>query len=224
MLKNFILFIVILGFLSGCTSKEEEQKMPISGLQTIEPAYRDAIKESILKSISEPNSYREISWKKMQSSQVVAQRIDKKALFVAHSFSSKNIYQGTLTKEYIYFIGDSKPSLLVDFEIKKAFEEFLANKSIRDLFPKSLWDFEKLHADYQQNFNNKSYQENIKDFIYAMKHLSKEEQNFFIDAISNANTPISRARNLSIFLTMQVFPELMEELLFNEITYTGKYK
>lgn len=222
--KNWIFFIVILGFLSGCTSKEEEQKVPINGLQTIEPAYRDAIKESLLKTIAEPHSYKEISWKKMQSSEVVAQRINKKALFVAHSFNSKNIYQGALTKEYIYFIGDSKPSLLVDFEMKKAFEEFLANKSIRDLFPKSLWDFEKLHANYQQSLNDKNLQEDFKDFIYAMKYLSKEEQSFLTEAISNANTPISRARNLSIFLTMSFFPELMEELLFNEITYTGKYK
>lgn len=225
MLRNMMMFVMALFILSGCTSKDEEKKIAHEQeTQNIDVGLKNAIKDEVLKSINDPKSYQEISWKKMQSGDRVSERINKKVVFIAHSFKGKNIYGGVIAKEHIYFIGEEKPSLIIDFDVKVAFEEFLANKNIGTLFGTTVWNFEKLQADYKISSSDSIAKENVKDFIYSIKRFSKADQEFLADSISNANNPLSIAKNVALFLTMRLFPELIEELLFNEISYNGKYK
>lgn len=217
MLRDALICLIALCFLSGCTSKEEEKKVASS----VDAVYQTAIKEDVLKSINDPKSYQELSWKKLKSGDAVSSRIGKKVVFIAHSFKGKNIYGGAITRENIYFIGEDKPSLIIDFDVKVAFEEFLANKSIITLFATSIWDIDKLHAESAIDADAK---ENVKDFIYSIKRFSKADQDYLADSISNANNPLSIAKNVALFMSIRLFPELIEELLFNEITYNGKYK
>lgn len=220
MLRDALTCLIVLCCLSGCTSKEEEKKSENS----VGAVYQTTIKEDVLKSINDPKSYQELSWKKLKSGDAVSTRIGKKVVFIAHSFKGKNIYGGAITREHIYFIGEDKPSLIIDFDVKVAFEEFLANKSIATLFATSIWDFEKLHADYKKSAVDPDAKETIKDFIYSIKRFSKADQDYLADSISNANNPLSIAKNVALFMSIRLFPELVEELLFNEITYNGKYK
>lgn len=225
MLRNMMMFMMALFILSGCTSKDEEKKITHEQeTQNIDVGLKNAIKGEVLKSSNYPKSYEEISWKKMQSGDRVSERINKKVVFIAHSFKEKNIYGGMIARENIYFIGEAKPSLIIDFDVKVAFEEFLANKSIGTLFGTTVWNFEKLLADYKISSTDPSAKENIKDFIYSIKRFSKADQEFLADSISNANNPLSIAKNVALFLTVRLFPELIEELLFNEVSYNGKYK
>lgn len=225
MLRNMMMFMMALFILSGCTSKDEEKKITHEQeTQNIDIGLKNAIKGEVLKSSNYPKSYEEISWKKMQSGDRVSERINKKVVFIAHSFKEKNIYGGMIARENIYFIGEAKPSLIIDFDVKVAFEEFLANKSIGTLFGTTVWNFEKLLADYKISSTDPSAKENIKDFIYSIKRFSKADQEFLADSISNANNPLSIAKNVALFLTVRLFPELIEELLFNEVSYNGKYK
>jgi hypothetical protein len=220
MLRDALICLIALCFLSGCTSKEEEKKVASS----VDAVYQTAIKEDVLKSINDPKSYQELSWKKLKSGDAVSSRIGKKVVFIAHSFKGKNIYGGAITRENIYFIGEDKPSLIIDFDVKVAFEEFLANKSIITLFATSIWDIDKLHAEYKKSATDADVKENVKDFIYSIKRFSKADQDYLADSISNANNPLSIAKNVALFMSIRLFPELIEELLFNEITYNGKYK
>lgn len=220
MLRDALICLIALCFLSGCTSKEEEKKVASS----VDAVYQTAIKEDVLKSINDPKSYQELSWKKLKSGDAVSSRIGKKVVFIAHSFKGKNIYGGAITRENIYFIGEDKPSLIIDFDVKVAFEEFLANKSIITLFATSIWDIDKLHAEYKKSATDADAKENVKDFIYSIKRFSKADQDYLADSISNANNPLSIAKNVALFMSIRLFPELIEELLFNEITYNGKYK
>lgn len=220
MLRDALICLIALCFLSGCTSKEEEKKVASS----VDAVYQTAIKEDVLKSINDPKSYQELSWKKLKSGDAVSSRIGKKVVFIAHSFKGKNIYGGAITRENIYFIGEDKPSLIIDFDVKVAFEEFLANKSIITLFATSIWDIDKLHAEYKKSAIDADAKENVKDFIYSIKRFSKADQDYLADSISNANNPLSIAKNVALFMSIRLFPELIEELLFNEITYNGKYK
>jgi len=225
MLRNMMMFAMALFILSGCTSKDEEKRIAHEQeTQNIDVGLKNAIKDEVLKSINDPKSYQEISWKKMQSADRVSERINKKVVFIAHSFKGKNIYGGVIARENIYFIGEEKPSLIIDFDVKVAFEEFLANKSIGALFVTTVWNFEKLQSDYKKSSSDASAKENVKDFIYSIKRFSKADQDFLSDSISNANNPLSIAKNVALFLTVRLFPELIEELLFNEISYNGKYK
>jgi hypothetical protein len=160
----------------------------------------------------------------MRSSDAVSERIHKKVVFIAHSFKGKNNYGGTIVKENIYFIGEEKPSLIIDFDTKVAFADFLANQSIETLFSTTIWNFDILQADYKKSSSDAVAKETIKDFIYSIKRFSKEDQDFLLDSISTSNNPLSIAKNVALFLTMRLFPELIEELLFNEISYNGKYK
>lgn len=220
MLRDALICLIALCFLSGCTSKEEEKKVASS----VDAVYQNVIKEDVLKSINDPKSYQELSWKKLKSGDAVSSRIGKKVVFIAHSFKGKNIYGGAITRENIYFIGEDKPSLIIDFDVKVAFEEFLANKSIITLFATSIWDIDKLHAEYKKSATDADAKENVKDFIYSIKRFSKADQDYLADSISNANNPLSIAKNVALFMSIRLFPELIEELLFNEITYNGKYK
>ena len=225
MLRNMMMFMMALFILSGCTSKDEEKKITHEQeTQNIDVGLKNAIKGEVLKSSNYPKSYQEISWKKMQSGDRVSERINKKVIFIAHSFKEKNIYGGMIARENIYFIGEAKPSLIIDFDVKVAFEEFLANKSIGTLFGTTVWNFEKLLADYKISSTDPSAKENIKDFIYSIIRFSKADQEFLADSISNANNPLSIAKNVALFLTVRLFPELIEELLYNEVSYNGKYK
>lgn len=223
MLRDVITCLIVLCFLSGCNSKEEKNT-DIKAVQSVDAAYQKTIKEEVLKTINDPKSYQELSWKKLKSGDVVSSRIGKKVVFIAHSFKGKNIYGGAITRENIYFIGEDKPSLIIDFDVKVAFEEFLANKSIINLFATSIWDIEKLHAEYKKSATDPDAKETIKDFIYSIKRFSKADQDYLADSISNANNPLSIAKNVALFMSIRLFPELIEELLFNEITYNGKYK
>ena len=216
-----IVFFIL--FLSGCTSKEDE-KQTQNSVGTVEVSYQNAIKELILKGKNPAKSYQEVSWKKLQSSDKISERLKKRAVFIAHSFKEKNIYGGTISRENIYFIGDGKPSLIIDFDVKTAFEEFLGNKAIQAIFAPSIWNLESLHVKYQQSANDALAKEEVKDFIYSIKHFAKEDQDYLDHAISTANTPMSIAKNVALFMSMRLFPELVEELLFDEITYKGKYK
>lgn len=225
MLRNMMMFAIALLILTGCTSKEEEKKITQEmGSQNIDAGVKTAIKSEVLKSINDAKMYQELSWKKMQSGDVVSARINKKVVFIAHSFKDKNAYGGTIAKENIYFIGEEKPSLIIDFDAKIAFKEFLANKSIGTLFSTTVWNFEKLQDDYKMSATDSGAKENVKDFIYSIKRFSKADQEFLAESISNANNPLSIAKNVALFLTIRLFPELIEELLFNEVTYNGKYK
>lgn len=225
MLRNMVMFAMALLILTGCTSKEEEKKITQEqGTQTIDTEVKNVIKKEVLKSINDSKMYQELSWKKMQSGDVVSARINKKVVFIAHTFKDKNVYGGTIAKENIYFIGEEKPSLIIDFDVKVAFKEFLANKSIGTLFSTTVWNFEKLQDDYKASATDSSSKENVKDFIYSIKRFSKADQEFLAESISNANNPLSIAKNVALFLTIRLFPELIEELLFNEVAYNGKYK
>ena len=100
---------------------------------------------------------------------------------------------------------------------------FLSSQSMRDIFSQTIWDIETLQAQYQQRADPVA-KEGVKYFIYSIRHYSKADQDVLIHAITNANNPMFIAKNMAIFLNMRSFPELMEELLFDEITYQGKYK
>ena len=218
MLKNTLLFLILLGFFSGCTDKEEDkQTTSTAQAQPVEQRYQKAIKESILKGLKEPEKYKEIAWKKMLCSDVITKRIHKNALFIAHTFQSQNIFKGPIVKEYIYFIGDGKPSLLIDFEFKIAFEEFLSNPNIGALFAPFNWDFPTLLSAYKQSQSDKDAKAKFNTFVYGVHILHKADQDYLADEISKLNTPMSRANNYAIFIVLRLFPELMEELLFDAI-------
>lgn len=226
MLRNTIVFVMVLFIFIGCTSREDEKKIvDEQETQNIDVGFKNAIKKEVLKSIHESKSYQELSWKKLQSGDFVSSRIGKKVIFILHSFKDKNIYGGgDITRENIYFIGEEKPSLIIDFDVKVAFEAFLSNKSIATLFSTSIWDFEKLHVDYKNSASDLNAKESVKDFIYSIKRFSKSDQDYLADSISSANNPLSIAKNVALFMSIRLFPELIEELLFSEVTYNGKYK
>jgi hypothetical protein len=215
MLKNTLLFLIFLGFFSACSDKEEE-KQPITNSQNHPVEQR--IKESILASLKEPEKYKEIAWKTMLCSDIITRRINKNALFIAHTFQSQNIFKGPIVKEHIYFIGNAKPSLLIDFDIKLAFEEFLSNPDMGTLFTSLNWDFSALLSAYKQSQSDKAAKEKINAFIYGIYKLNRADQDILADEISKLNTPMSRANNYAIFIVLRLFPELMEELLWNEIS------
>ncbi len=220
MIIKEILFGLILICFLGCSSDVKKEPLQIG----VDSTYQKAIKEELLKDEKDAKYYQELSWKKMQCSERVAKRIGKNAIFISHSFKGKNIYGGMIEKEHIYFFGDAKPKLLIDFNIKIAFDEFLANEFIGKLFENSVWDFKTLHASFKKSDNDTSSKEMIKDFIYSIRLFGKADLDFLTEAISNANNPMSISKNLAIFMTTRIFPELVEELLFNEVTYQGKYK
>lgn len=224
MLKEVMIGVIIVCFLGGCTSKEENDTNQVIGENSVEKIYQDAIKEDILKSTKDPKAYKALVWKPLRSSEFVTKRLGKRAVFVAHAYREKNIYGGVIKRENIYFIGDAKPSLIIDFEMKQVFEEFLASQSMREIFSQTIWNLQTLHAQYQKRSDDPVAREDVKDFIYSISHYSKADQELLIHAISNSNNPMFIAKNMAIFLNMRSFPELMEELLFDEITYKGKYK
>ena len=105
MLRDVITCLIVLCFLSGCNSKEEKNT-DTKAVQSVDATYQKTIKEEVLKTINDPKSYQELSWKKLKSGDVVSSRIGKKVVFIAHSFKGKNIYGGAITRENIYFIGE----------------------------------------------------------------------------------------------------------------------
>ena len=224
MLRYVMTCLIVLCFLGGCGSKDEKNNNQVIGENSVDKIYQDVIKEDILKNTKDPKAYQAFSWKLLKSSEVVTKRLGKRAVFIDHAYQEKNIYGGLIQRDNIYFIGDSKPSLIIDFDMKKVFEEFLFSQSMRDIFSQTIWNFEILQAQYPKRFTDTVAKENIKDFIYSIHHYSKADQESLIQAITNANNPMFIAKNMAIFLTMRSFPELMEELLFDEITYQGKYK
>ncbi len=221
MLRAMMACLIVLGFLGGCSGTENHE---VVGEASVEKVYQDAIKEDILKNTKDPKAYQALSWKQLKSSEVVTKRLGKRAIFIAHAYQENNIYGGAIRRENIYFIGDSKPSLIMDFDIKQVFEEFLSSQSMRDVFSQTTWDLQTLQAAYQKRSNDPVAKESVKDFIYAIKHYSKADQEVLIHSITTANNPMFIAKNMAIFLNMRSFPELVEELLFDEITYHGKYK
>ncbi|MDD3344047.1 MAG: hypothetical protein PHR87_10780, partial [Sulfurospirillaceae bacterium] len=80
------------------------------------------------------------------------------------------------------------------------------------------FNFETLLIAFKQSTTDAHAKKSIHDFIYAISKIRKQELDELADAISTLNTPMSRANNYAIFLVLRLFPELMEELLFNEIT------
>lgn len=222
MLRDVMTCLLVLCFLGGCGGQEKDRR--VIGEDSVEKVYQDAIKEDILKNTKDPKAYQAFSWKMLQSSAAVTKRLGKRAVFIVHAYKEKNIYGGEIKRENIYFIGDSKPSLIIDFDMKQVFEEFLASQNMRDLFSQTIWNFQTLQTQYQKRFDDPVAKEGVKDFIYSIRHFSKADQDTLIHAISNANNPMFIAKNMAIFLNMRSFPELMEELLFDEITYQGKYK
>jgi hypothetical protein len=221
MLRAVMACLIVLGFLGGCSGTENHE---VVGEKSVEKVYQDAIKDDISKNTKDPKAYQALSWKLLKSSEAVTKRLGKRAVFIDHAYQEKNIYGGEIKRENIYFIGDSKPSLIIDFDMKKVFEEFLFSQSMRDVFSQTTWNFEILQAQYPKRFTDLAAKENIKDFIYSIQHYSKADQETLSQLITNANNPMFIAKNMAIFLTMRSFPELMEELLFDEITYQGKYK
>ncbi|QIR76041.1 hypothetical protein [Sulfurospirillum diekertiae] len=224
MLKDIMTCLIVLCFLSGCGDTKENDNNQVIGENSVEKIYQDAIKETILKTTKDPKAYQALSWKLLKSSEAVTKRLGKRAVFIDHAYKEKNIYGGEIKRDNIYFIGDSKPSLIIDFDMKLVFEEFLASQSMRDIFSQTVWNLETLQSEYQKRSNDLVAKEHIKDFMYSIHHYSKADQESLIQAITNANNPMFIAKNMAIFLTMRSFPELMEELLFDEITYKGKYK
>ncbi|AOO63822.1 hypothetical protein [Sulfurospirillum halorespirans] len=221
MLREMMACLIVLGFLGGCSGTENHE---VVGEKSVEKVYQDAIRDDILKSTKDPKEYQPLSWKLLKSSEVVTKRLGKRAVFIVHAYKEKNIYGGVIQRENIYFIGDSKPSLIIDFDMKQVFEEFLFSQSMRDVFSQTTWNFETLQAAYPKRSSDPVAKESVKDFIYAIKHYSKADQEVLIHSITNANNPMFIAKNMAIFLNMRSFPELMEELLFDEVTYKGKYK
>lgn len=221
MLRDVMTCLVVLCFLGGCSAQEKDRQ--VIGEDSVEKVYQEAIKEDILKNTKDPKAYQAFSWKLLKSSEAVTKRLGKRAVFIAHAYKEKNIYGGVINRDNIYFIGDSKPSLIIDFDMKQVFEEFLSRQSMRDIFSQTIWNLETLQAQYQQRADPVA-KEGVKDFIYSIRHYSKADQDVLIHAITNANNPMFIAKNMAIFLNMRSFPELMEELLFDEITYQGKYK
>lgn len=214
--------ILVLGIFLGCENHTQQKDETLSS--SIEVVYKNAIKEAILKGKHPPKSYQEISWHKMQSSDLVSKRLGKKVLFIRHRFQEKNNFKGAIEREYIYFIGDTKPSLMIDFDVKKAFEEFVTNQSIQEIFSSSIWNLESLHVNYQQSSQDTASKQIVKDFIYSIRRYTREDQSYLEEAISKSHTPLSIANNVALFMSMRLFPELLEELLFDEVTYNGTYK
>lgn len=223
MLKEMMACLMVLYFLGGCAAQDDKNHS-ITGEESVDKAYRDAIKEDILKGTKDAKAYEPLSWKLLKSSEVVTKRIGKRAVFIVHAYQEKNIYGGEIKRENIYFIGDSKPSLIIDFNMKSVFEEFLSSQSMREIFAPTIWNLQTLQTQYQKRLSDPEAKEVVKDFIYSIRRFSKEDQDTLIHAISNANNPMFIAKNMAILLTMRSFPEVMEELLFDEITYQGKYK
>ena len=124
----------------------------------------------------------------MQSSVIVSTRLGKKVLFIRHRFQEKNNFKGAIEREYIYFIGDTKPSLMIDFDVKKAFEEFVTNQSIQEIFSSSIWNLESLHVNYQQSSQDTASKQIVKDFITKRDGLGSYEQysELAIDQLLNA--------------------------------------
>lgn len=219
MLKNALFCLTLLGLLGGCGDKDVQNVSNIG----VEQNYQNAIKELILKGKNPPKEYQELAWKKLACSDAISTRLQKRAIFVAHRFKEKRMYGGEGERENIYFIGnDLKPSQIIDFDVKKAFTEFLGNASIQTIFA-SVWDMKTLSTKFQDSQNDAVSKEAVKDFIYAIRRLSSEDQARIEQAITQANTPMSIDKNYALFMSMRLFPELIEELLFDEITYRGKY-
>ena len=167
-----------------------------------------SIKEVILNSKNPPKAYKELQWKKLQCSEVISQRLRKKALFIAHRFEEKNMYGGEVTREVIYFIGDGKPSKIIDFDVKKGMEEFLANQSMQKLFETANTHLKQIHEALQKG--DKAV---VKSFIYDIQGYPRETLSSLEHAITTANTPMSIDKNYALFMNMRLFPELIEELL-----------
>ncbi|MCD8477950.1 MAG: hypothetical protein LRY68_08695 [Sulfurospirillum sp.] len=113
---------------------------------------------------------------------------------------------------------------MIDFDVKKAFEEFVTNQSIQEIFSSSIWNLESLHVNYQQSYQDTASKQIVKDFIYSIRRYTREDQSYLEEAISKSHTPLSIANNVALFMSMRLFPELLEELLFDEVTYNGTYK
>jgi len=223
-MQRMILGIVLLILMFNGCSNQGEEKQTQKKVESVDLGYQKAIKALLFNAKNPPKSYQEIAWKKLKSSEYVSKRIQKPVLFIQHIFKEKNNYGGSITRENIYFIGDGKPTLMIDFDVKMAFSEFLDNQAIQAFFTPSIWNLASLHVKYQQSANDAHAKDEVKDFIYAIHHFAKADQDALDHAISTANTPMSIAKNVALFMGMRLFPELMEELLFGEITYNGKYK
>ena len=219
MLKTLLIALFVGAFLNGCGSQTESKMVVSVG---VEESDKKAIQEVLLRSLSEPKNYEEVAWRKLKSSDKVASRIQKKAIFIAHSFKSKNLYGGSAVRENIYFIGPGKPSLIIDFDVKAAFGDFLANKTFATLFVSTPWNFEQLQVAYKKSSSESESKQKVKDFLYSIGRLNAQEQESISNAIISANNPMSVANNMAIFLTMRSFPEVLEELLFDEVNYSGK--
>lgn len=215
MLKHLLLLSAIVFFFLACDDKKEPTALVISNDPAVEQSAKKAISQTILATLSEPKTYQELSWKKMRSSDVIANRIHKKALLIEHQFQSKNIYQGQQSNRHIYFIGEGKPSLLIDFAMENAFKEFLANQKIAALFEPYGWNFTTLQQAFMERSSSTQAHADIKKFIYAIRTYPKAEQDAIADALTQLNTPMSRAHNYAIILVLRLFPELMEELLLS---------
>ena len=221
MLRKWLTLLITAWLLLGCTDKATNlANVTVEGVDANE---QNAIKSVILNGKTPPKEYRELAWKKLKCSDAISQRIGKRAVFIAHRFQEKQIYGGEVTREAIFFIGNDKPSKIIDFDVKTAFSAFLATPSIQEIFAPSIWDLKRLHELFPTSANDASAKETIKDFIYSIKRFAKEDQSYLDQAISMANTPMSIANNTALFIVMRLFPELLEELLFDEITYKGKY-
>ncbi|AFL67351.1 hypothetical protein [Sulfurospirillum barnesii] len=223
-MKYLISSVFVLAIFLGCENRSTHNDGTAVSASTVEGVYQNAIKEALFKSKHPPQSYQELAWQKMKSSENVSKRIGKRVLFIRHRFQEKNNYKGAIQREYIYFIGDTKPSLMIDFDVKKAFGEFIDNQSVQEIFSSSIWNLSSLHVNYQQSFQDASSKQLVKDFIYSIRRYSKEDQSYLEEAISKAYTPLSIANNVALFMTMRLFPELLEELLFDEVIYEGTYK
>ena len=221
MFKQIVLCLMVALLFVGCGDKEKGESVLSEG---VDASDQRVIKELILKGKNPPKAYKELSWKKLGCSEVIAKRLQKKAAFVVHRFEEKHVYGGTITRDVVYFIGNDTPRLIIDFDVKIAFAEFLANPAMQTIFAPSIWDLKALHVKFQNRSQEVSSQASIKDFIYSISHFSKDDQNYIDQEITKANTPMSIAKNVAIFMSMRLFPELIEELIFGEVTYTGTYK
>ncbi len=217
-MKAVGMILALLVIFLGCSEPSNVRN------ENVDVVYQKRIEALLLKGHHSSHSYEPLMWKKLHSSEVVSKRIGKRALFIQHRFREKNIYKGSLEKESVYFIGDGAPSLMFDFDVKKAFDAFISNPTIQKLFASSIWNLESLHVNYQQSASNKASKEVVKDFIYSIRHYSKEDLSYLEEEISKAYMPLSIANTMALFMSMRLFPELLEELLFDEVIYTGTYK
>lgn len=221
MRHSVVIFFIALFFLAGCSDEKPKYSGEITNYG-VDELHVSAIKEVLLKGKYSPKEYREISWKRLQSSFAVSDRIKKKALFISHTFREKNIYGADVTKVSIFFIGDGKPSKIIDFDVKNGLRDFVGNVAIQTVFAQHGIDTKPVFEAFQKGMNEPANKERIKAFVYSISTLPKEDKRGLDDGVTSANTPMTIANNVSLFMTMSLFPELIEELLYGEINYLEK--